>query len=105
MYVFLHDLFGIFLFLSDIVEKALLSANHTFTRIDGSMNWEQREEAMTKFSTERCDSFETPRFILFSLMACGTGITLTRGNHVFMVRVEPTRVRIKFFCWMYIRSE
>lgn len=75
-----------FFFLADIIEKALLSANHTFTRIDGSMNWKQREDAMVKFSSDACDSFEAPRFILCSLMACGTGITLTRGNHVFMVR-------------------
>lgn len=70
----------------NILETALESKNHTFTRIDGTMTSQKRQKAMEKFSADACDSPETPRFILCSLKACGVGITLTRANHVFMVR-------------------
>jgi SNF2 family DNA or RNA helicase len=70
----------------DILENALVSESHTLTRIDGSMSTKQRQKAMEKFSTNACDSPETPRFILCSMEACGAGITLTRANHVFVVR-------------------
>jgi SNF2 family DNA or RNA helicase len=69
----------------DIIERELQAEGHYFTRIDGKMNAVKRIEAMDKFRTEECDSPATPRFILCSLMACGTGITLTRGNWVFMM--------------------
>jgi SNF2 family DNA or RNA helicase len=58
---------------------------HAFTRIDGSMNPQERIDAMEAFETERCDTMAHPRFILCSLHACGTGINLTRGNVVFML--------------------
>jgi SNF2 family DNA or RNA helicase len=45
----------------------------------------ERIAAMEQFATDGCDSDEEPRFMLCSLMACGTGITLTRANHVFMM--------------------
>jgi SNF2 family DNA or RNA helicase len=57
----------------------------TFVRIDGSMTPQERIEAMERFDTEGCDTPRTPRFILCSLHACGTGINLTRGNVVFMM--------------------
>jgi SNF2 family DNA or RNA helicase len=74
----------------DILEKALESENHTFTRIDGTMTAKKRNKAMEMFSADACDSPETPRFILCSLKACGVGITLIRANHVFMVRTGQT---------------
>lgn len=42
-------------------------------------------KAMEKFETEACDTMDTPRIVLCSLRACGTGINLTRGNVVFMM--------------------
>lgn len=58
--------------LLDIVQREMQELGHTFTRIDGSMNPQERIDAMERFDTERCDSMRTPRFILCSLHACGT---------------------------------
>jgi hypothetical protein len=69
----------------DIIQEELLDAGYFVTRIDGSMSTVERIQAMQVFSTEGVDSEETPRFILCSLHACGTGITLTRANWVFMM--------------------
>jgi hypothetical protein len=69
----------------DIIQEELLDAGYFVTRIDGSMNTAERIRAMEDLSTEGVDSEETPRFILCSLHACGTGITLTRANWVFMM--------------------
>lgn len=68
----------------DILSHEFLSEGIPFTRLDGTMSADKRSENMAKFETERCDSAATPRFILCSLMACGTGINLTRGNVVFL---------------------
>lgn len=69
----------------DIIEMEMKAAGHTFTRIDGRMNAQERIDAMEAFDTEGCYEKRTPRFILCSLMACGTGINLTRGNVVFLM--------------------
>jgi SNF2 family DNA or RNA helicase len=69
----------------NIIQAELRQLGHTYTRIDGSMSADERIDAMEKFDTEGCDSMQTPRFILCSLHACGTGINLTRGNVVFMM--------------------
>jgi len=69
----------------EIIAKELESEGYTFTRINGSMNADKRLEAMRKFSTEACDSIHTPRFILCSIRACSTGITLTRANYAFIM--------------------
>ena len=61
----------------DIVVEAFRSNRIPFERIDGSMNACRRFEAMTEFNAEG-----GPRFILCSLHAAGTGISLTRGNVV-----------------------
>jgi SWI/SNF-related matrix-associated actin-dependent regulator of chromatin subfamily A3 len=66
----------------DIVQDALEESGHTYTRIDGTMSAMERITAMEEFSS---DSEDTPRFILCSLHACGTGINLTRGSWVFML--------------------
>jgi DNA repair protein RAD5 len=65
------------------VEKELWAKGHSFTRIDGSMNAASRIEAIKEFSKE--DVTDSPRFILCSLRAAGTGINLTRGNVAFML--------------------
>jgi SNF2 family DNA or RNA helicase len=63
----------------DIIEPFLTALGHTFVRIDGSKTAKQRIAAMDAFSAE-----DGPRFILCSLHAAGTGITLNRANHAFM---------------------
>jgi SWI/SNF-related matrix-associated actin-dependent regulator of chromatin subfamily A3 len=71
-----------------------VALGHTYTRIDGTMSMQERINAMEAFDSERCDSMRTPRFILCSLHACGTGINLTRGNVVFMMD-----------CWWNVAAE
>lgn len=66
----------------NIIQEALAENGHSFTRIDGTMNPFERIDAMEAFCS---DSHDSPRFILCSLHACGTGINLTRGNVVFMM--------------------
>ena len=65
----------------DLIEEALKGEGHSFTRLDGSMAAHKRVEAIKRFSTEEA----TPRFILCSLHAAGTGLNLTRGSVAFMV--------------------
>jgi SWI/SNF-related matrix-associated actin-dependent regulator of chromatin subfamily A3 len=56
----------------DIIETALAKDGHTYTRVDGTMSADRRGQAMEDFDTEGCNSMKTPRFIICSLMACGT---------------------------------
>ena len=51
-------------------------------RIHGSMSVKNRMHSVESFNSESNDS---PRIIICSLHAAGTGINLTRGNHVFMM--------------------
>jgi SNF2 family DNA or RNA helicase len=69
----------------DKIQKALEEEGHTFTRIDGSKSPSDRLDAIKSFSTEGTDSQETPRFILLSLHAAGTGLNLTRANVCIMM--------------------
>jgi SNF2 family DNA or RNA helicase len=78
----------------NIIQDELKQLGYTYTRIDGSMSADARIDAMEKFDSEGCDSQQTPRFILCSLHACGTGINLTRGNVVFMMD-----------CWWNLAAE
>jgi len=64
----------------DIIECELRELGHTFTRIDGSMSAQERYDAMEAFDTDGCFSSETPRFVLCSLHACGTGINRKYSN-------------------------
>ena len=66
----------------DIIEKALRDTGHKCVRIDGSMSPQKRSESVTAFSSDKVDS---PKFIICSLHAAGTGINLTRGNWAFMM--------------------
>jgi SNF2 family DNA or RNA helicase len=66
----------------DVIQNALETHGHTYTRIDGTMRPIDRIAAMEDFSMDEEDS---PRFILCSLHACGVGINLTRGNVVFVL--------------------
>lgn len=65
----------------DLIGKALADAGHSFVRIDGSVPAKKRIVYIHAFNKEE----DTPRFILCSLLAAGTGINLTRGNHAFMM--------------------
>ena len=64
----------------DIIQRVLIDHRFAVTRIDGTMNATERVEAMEDFSSNEEGS---PRFMLCSLHACGTGITLNRANYVF----------------------
>ena len=66
----------------DIVQEGLKEAGHSFVRLDGSVSAPKRVERIRSFNSDDVDS---PRFILCSLHAAGTGINLTRGNHCFML--------------------
>jgi len=68
----------------DILGKALKEAGHSFVRIDGSVSAPKRIAAISTFNSDDTDS---PRFILCSLLASGTGINLTRANWAFMMDV------------------
>jgi SWI/SNF-related matrix-associated actin-dependent regulator of chromatin subfamily A3 len=68
-----------------IIEAEFLKCGHAYDVISGDKTADERIDSMMRFDTERCDTAETPRFMLCSLMACGTGINLTRGNVVFMM--------------------
>ena len=66
----------------NLIGEALKEAGLSFTRIDGSMSASKRIEAVESFCSDDDDS---PRFILCSLHAAGTGINLTRGSWAFMM--------------------
>jgi SWI/SNF-related matrix-associated actin-dependent regulator of chromatin subfamily A3 len=74
-------IFSQFTKLLDLLEPFLIYLGHTFVRIDGSKTALQRNTAITEFNAE----VGGPRFILCSLHAAGTGITLTRANHCFIM--------------------
>mmetsp|Transcript_17617 Transcript_17617/g.26738 ORF Transcript_17617/g.26738 Transcript_17617/m.26738 type:complete len:182 (-) Transcript_17617:300-845(-) len=64
----------------DMIGTAMKSTGHDFVRIDGSVPASKRIEVIQAFNAEG-----GPRFILCSLLASGTGINLTRGNHAFLM--------------------
>ena len=64
----------------DIIAPFLTARGFTFVRIDGSKSPAQRIASMKEFAADG-----GPRFILCSLHAAGTGITLHRANHCFMM--------------------
>jgi SNF2 family DNA or RNA helicase len=66
-------------FLDQIEPFLTAQGGHTFVRIDGSKSIKQRFAAMKQFSAD-----DGPRFILCSLHAAGTGISLTRANVVIL---------------------
>ena len=66
----------------DLIGDALKKAGHTFVRIDGSVPAQKRITYIENFNSDKVGA---PRFILCSLLASGTGINLTRGNHAFMM--------------------
>lgn len=68
----------------DLIGDALTASGHFFCRIDGSVQAKKRIEVINRFNSDERD---TPRFILCSLLASGTGINLTRGNHAFMMDI------------------
>ena len=59
-------------------------AGYSFVLIDGSVCAANRISAIRQFNSDAADS---PRFILCSLLASGTGINLTRANWCFMMDV------------------
>mmetsp|Transcript_5440 Transcript_5440/g.11830 ORF Transcript_5440/g.11830 Transcript_5440/m.11830 type:complete len:878 (+) Transcript_5440:183-2816(+) len=68
----------------DLIGEAMKESGHLFVRIDGSLSAPKRIAAISSFNS---DSPNSPRFILCSLLASGTGINLTRANWCFMMDV------------------
>ena len=66
----------------DVIQHAMEKDGHSFVRIDGSVPVRKRIDYIQQFNS---DDDASPRFILCSLLACGTGINLTRGNHAFLM--------------------
>jgi SWI/SNF-related matrix-associated actin-dependent regulator of chromatin subfamily A3 len=64
----------------DLVGPHLEKLGYTYARIDGKKTGKQRAQALTLFATA-----DGPDFMLCSLHAAGTGITLTAANHCFMM--------------------
>jgi SWI/SNF-related matrix-associated actin-dependent regulator of chromatin subfamily A3 len=64
----------------DQIERFLKEHGFSFTRIDGKKSATQRMEALSTFSKD-----DGPTIMLCSLHAAGTGINLTRANHVMMM--------------------
>jgi len=73
----------------DIIQQVLQTQGHGVCRIDGSMTTEERTEALASFNDN-----DDIRFILCSLKAAGVGISLKRGNVVFMMD-----------CWWNVATE
>lgn len=63
----------------DIFEPHLLKYNIHFTRIDGKMKANQRDEAMEKFRDD-----ETCTVMLASLSVCSVGLNLVAANQVIL---------------------
>jgi len=68
----------------DVIGDAMKQAGHSFVRIDGSVSATKRISAISSLNS---DAPNSPRFILCSLLASGTGINLTRANWCFMMDV------------------
>lgn len=66
----------------DEIGPFLSSRGMALLRIDGSKTQAQRQQALRDFSS---DAVESPNVMLCSLHAAGTGINLTRANHIFMM--------------------
>lgn len=64
----------------DLVGPHLKSLGYTYGRIDGKKTGKQRIQALTDFAAP-----DGPNFMLCSLHAAGTGITLTSANHCFLM--------------------
>ena len=65
----------------DEIESLLDQRGETHVRLDGSRSSAQRIDCLGRFSKESGG----PRFMLCSFHAAGTGINLTRANHVFLM--------------------
>jgi len=65
----------------DRIEAFLQSKGFSFARIDGKKSAAQRIAAIKAFNQEEGG----PDFMLCSLHAAGTGISLSRGNHIFLM--------------------
>lgn len=63
----------------DLIQSHLQAQGVVTVRIDGSKSAKQRVQAMHDFQQD-----EGPKIMLCSLHAAGTGINLTRANHVFV---------------------
>jgi DNA repair protein RAD5 len=82
----------------DIIADALEEEGHEYTRLDGTMSPDERQNSMDRFTRF------SPRFILCSLRAAGVGITLTRANVVFLMHpwwnfAEEAQAMVRCLSW------
>lgn len=63
----------------DILQEAAEAEGYLCARIDGSCNQKKRGREINKFQTD-----VNTTVIFCSVKACGTGLTLTAANHVFL---------------------
>ena len=73
-------IFSQFTTMLDLLERYLRLAGHSYTRIDGSVRGNAREEAIRTFNDENSNMF----CFLLSTRAGGVGITLTTADTVII---------------------
>ncbi|XP_047134466.1 helicase-like transcription factor isoform X1 [Hydra vulgaris] len=66
----------------DLLEKPLSESHYKFVRLDGKMSFQQRNTAISLFSSV---SDSSPTIMLLSLKAGGLGINLTKATRVFLM--------------------
>jgi SNF2 family DNA or RNA helicase len=64
----------------DLVEIALKNNNIRFVRLDGSMNYQQREKSINAFRED-----PSIKVFLISMKAGGTGLNLTTASNVYLL--------------------
>ena len=72
-------IFSNFLKYLRILQDALSTSGYSCARIDGSMGHTERSRELDRFSND-----PNIIIILCSVKACGTGVSLTAANHVFL---------------------
>lgn len=73
-------IFSNFVMYLNLLQKSVTSAGFKCARIDGSMNHNQRSKELKIFQDDPLVTV-----IICSMKSCGTGITLTAANNVFLV--------------------
>jgi len=65
-----------------ILGEALRERSIAYQQVDGSMNANEREQALDLFCSDKAESCNV---MLLSLTACGTGLNLVRASRVFIL--------------------
>jgi len=65
-----------------ILQPIMKKRNFRFVRLDGSMSFQDRSEAVRRFQSTKD---KTPKIMLLSLKAGGVGLNLTSANHLLLL--------------------